>query len=199
MRMVFRLCILLNFFCLSTFSIAADSPQTLDLSRPTHPPPAKLSELQEAILNSDESKVRELIANGADVNESKGLNIIPLLLAINIKNISIFDMLDQSGAGGKFSTATWSCLFVKAVGVDSLPLAKRILKHGADPLFECDQTPLAVAASDEMRNFLFSLGANPRQKGGNFGQLDALQQRSFWGDAAGVRYLLKRLNTTNKN
>lgn len=165
-----------------------------------------MSSLHDAAEAGDIGRVRELLQQGADVDEEDGY-YTPLVLAIEEGHIEVCRVLLESGADPR-GAAEWSPedLAVLRILVEfgcppqellyphfhSVPAVRTLLQLGADPNVRDDEgtTQLynACQRSAEMVRLLLRHGADPLQR--NTDGTHALHFCSVWGHAARAKALL---------
>ncbi|MDO9177195.1 MAG: hypothetical protein Q7U16_02535 [Agitococcus sp.] len=187
---VFYCAILQSFLLLLTLIYYAQLNSVWAIT-PTPQPPPRLNALQKAISDQDEPIVKALLFSGADPDSTGELKTAPLELAIQKKNINIFNLLIEAGAGHQYTAVEWTKLFSSAVQGDELHLAKRLVQFGAVPKHA--KAIFIDARSNDMRDFLLAFGVDPKEKPQNRGAVDALSLSALRGDLDTLKYLTQHV------
>jgi hypothetical protein len=122
-----------------------------------------------AIVSIDANKVRQLIAEGADINKKNTDGFPPLVTATYMKDMNIMKSLLTAGANPNITDPKGNTPLFVAVAMNNLELTKLLVESGANvnpPKNDVGATPLRLAEgylSDErnleMEAYLISKGA----------------------------------------
>jgi quinoprotein dehydrogenase-associated probable ABC transporter substrate-binding protein len=150
-------------------------------------------ELSNAIIASDEDRVKFLIGKGADVNKQDSQGWTPLANAARQRKDKIAEILLENGANPNLSSDGTTPL-IAAVMRDSVPTIDVLLKHGAkieEPGPE-GYRPLSMAIADsryDAAKALIEHGADINAASGEDGLTPLIVAAAQTGPAEGARFV----------
>jgi ankyrin repeat protein len=105
--------------------------------------------LMNAIVYNDANKVKQLIAEGADINKKNTDGFPPLVIATYMKDMNIMKSLLTAGANLNITDPKGNTPLLVAVALNNLELTKLLVESGANinpPKNDLGSTPLRLAS-----------------------------------------------------
>jgi len=113
-----------------------DEPKWPDAGLSGAKGPGRETLLLSAILRGEEELVKLLIAKGADLSVRDRVARSPLMLAIDVKSLTMTEWLLMRGVNIEAVDEDQRTPLMAATGKDCLEIVKLLLVHGADPFVE---------------------------------------------------------------
>lgn len=138
-------------------------PALFETSSPRCPGHNILTPLQAAACSGQETVIRKLLSNKADINLATASGQTPLMLAIVNKHGDVARLLVAAEARLENADAAGNTALLLAAVHGDRPLAEVLLKNGASPKAQnkAGETALLLAKDISLARMLAALGADP--------------------------------------